>query len=128
MEKPANQLIEETQETHDEVPIFSLELLRDKLEYFDVKANFFENQTLIINEIIYKIELKGMELLKEEQELTDKLAERAEVKKNLVAISKGPQKVKMHTKKDESLISTNVHCKLKPWTCTDCTKSKRIKT
>ena len=70
MEKPANLFIEETQEAHNEVPIFSLELLRDKLEYFNVKADFFENQTLIINEIIHKVELKDKELLKKEHSLT----------------------------------------------------------
>ena len=152
MEKPTNQLIERSQETQNKVPIFSLKLLRDKLEYFNVKADFFENQTLIFNEIINKVELKDMELLKEEQELTDKLAERAEVKNNLVYILKGlknQRKVKTH----ETIIRTNgfyhcsecpfrtnlrinklqihinaVHRKLKPWKCSVCNKGKRIKT
>ena len=43
MEKAANQLVEETQEAHDEAINCSLELLHDKLEYFNVKADFFEN-------------------------------------------------------------------------------------
>ena len=150
MEKAANQLIEETQEAQDVVPIISLELLRDKLEYFNVKADFFENQTLIFNEIIHKVELEGMELSKEEQELTDKLAKRAEVKKNLVKILEGlknKRKARKHKKNDETLIRINgfyhcpecpyktkwsknklkvhinaVHRKLKPWKCSDCTK------
>ena len=156
MEKPANQLIEETQEAQDEVPNFSLQLLQDKLEYFDVKADFFENQTLIFNEIINKVEMKNMELSKEEQKLTDKLAERAEVKKNLVNFLKGlksQQQVKTYKKNDETLFIINgfyhcpecpyktkfhktnlkrhinaVHRKLKPWKCSDCSKSKHIKT
>ena len=154
MEGQANKLVEETQETQDEVPIFSLEHLRDKLEYFNVKADFFENQTLIFNEIINKMELKGMELLKEKQELTDKLAEKAEVKKNLVNILKTlktQRKVNKHKKKDENFIRTNgfyhcpechyktkwtryhlkvhineVHRKLKPWKCSDCTECKLL--
>ena len=66
-----NQTFEETQEAHDEVANFSLELLQDKLEYLTVKADFFENQNLIIHEIIHKVELKNKELSKEEEELTD---------------------------------------------------------
>ena len=156
MEKPANQLNEDTQIAQDEVPIISLELLQNKLEYFNVKADFFENQTLILNEIIHKVELEDMKLSNEEQELTDKLAERAEVKKNLVDILKGlknPQKVKTNKKNDETFIRINgfyhcpqchfktkwrrkdlkdhinaVHRKLKPWKCSDCYKGKRIKT
>ena len=156
MEEPANHLIEETQDTLHEVSNFSLEHLRDKLEYLNVKADFFENQTLIFNVIICKMELKGMELLKEEQELTDKLAEKTEVKKNLVNILKGlknQQKVKTNKKNDVNFIRTNgfyhcpecpfktkwdrknlkvhinaVHRKLKPWKCSDCNKGKRIKT
>ena len=156
MEDQANKLVEETQEAHDEVPNFSLEHLPSKLEYFNVKADFFENQTLILNQIIHKVEMKDKEISKEEQELTDKLAERAEVKKNLVNILNGlksQRKVKMHETKDENLIRINgyfhcpecpyktkwdrctlkihisaVHRKLKPWKCPDCAKSKRIKT
>ena len=107
MEKAAYKLIEGTQEAQDEVPIFSLELLRDKLEYLNVKADFFQNQNLILNQIINKMELKDKELIKEEQELTDKLAERAEVKNNLVNIlksKKSHQKVKAHKKNHENLI------------------------
>ena len=61
MEKAANQSIEETQEAHDEGINCSFELLRDKLEYLNVKADFFENQTLIFNEIINKVELEDKE-------------------------------------------------------------------
>ena len=152
MEKPANKLIGGTKNTPDAVPN-SFELLRDKLEYFDVKADFFENQTLILNEIIHKVELKGKELMKEEQELTVKFAERAEVKKNLVNILKDLKSQQKAKKKDETLIKINgfyhcpecshkskwnnnnlkyhiiaVHQKLKPWKCPDCTTGKRIKT
>ena len=151
MEQPANQLIEKTQEAQDKVLH-----LRDKLEYFNVKGDFFEKQTLIFNEIIHKVELEGKELSMEVQELTDKLAERAEVKKNLVNILKGlknQQKVKKDKKNDETLVRINgfyhcsechfktkwtrkdlkvhinaVHRKFKPLKCSDCTKGKRIKT
>ena len=153
--EPANQLIR-THEAHDEVQNFSLELLRDKTEYLGVKADFFENQTLILNQIIHKMEMKNKELSKEEQELTDKLTERAEVKKNLASILEGlknQRKVKKHKKNDDDIIKINVfyHCsecpyktkwktnklklhinvvhrKLKPWKCSDCAKGKRIKT
>ena len=156
MDKAENKLVEGAQEAHDKVPNFSLELLQNKLEYINVKADFFENQNLILNEIIHKVELKGMELLKEEQELTEKLTKEAEVKKNLVKILEGLQnqrKVKTHRKNDEILIKINgfyhcpecsyktkwtryylkahinaVHRKLKPWKCSDCAKGKRIKT
>ena len=156
MEETANQLVEENQEAHDAVSNFSVELLQDKLKYFNVKGDFFEKQTLIFNNIICKVELKGKEILKEEQELTDKLAERAEVKKNLVNILKGlksQRKVKKHKKKDETFIKINgfyncpecsfktkwsrnklklhinvVHRKFKTWKCSDCTKGKQIKT
>ena len=156
MEESVSQLIDETQEAQDEVPNFTLEHLRNKLEYFNVKANFFENQTSILNEIIHKVELKGMELSKEEQQLTDKLAEKAEVKKNLVNILKSmkiQQKVKTNKKNDETLTKINgfyncpecpyktkwtrnhiklhinaVHRKLKPLKCSVCNKGKGIKT
>ena len=150
MEKPANQLIEGTPVAQDKVLH-----LRDKLEYFNVKGDFFEKQTLIFNEIINKVELKGIEISKEEQELNDKLTERAEVKKNLVNILNGlksQREVKKHNKKnEETLIRINgfyhcpecpfktkwrshfkvhidaVHRKLKPWKCSDCTKGKHMK-
>ena len=151
MEGRANQLIEETQEAHGNVPSFSLELLREKLEYLDVKADFFENQTVLINEIIHKAELKNLELFQEEQELTEKFKEGTEVKKNLVNILNGfkNQRVKTHKKDDITLMRINgfyycpecpyqtkwdrsnlklhinaVHRKLKPWKCSDCTKGK----
>ena len=156
MEDQANKLVEETKEAHDEVANFSFEHLRDKLEYFNVKADFFENQTLILNQIIHKVEMKNKEISKEEQELTDKLTERAEVKKNLVNILNGlksQRKAGKHKRNDETFIRTNgfyhcpecpyktkwnrrtlkihisaVHRKLKPWKCSDCTKGKCIKT
>ena len=148
MEEPANKLVEGTQEAHSEVPNFSFEFLRDKLEYFDIKADFFENQNLILNEIIHKVEMKGIELSKEKQELTDKLTEKSEVKKNLVKILEGLQnqrKVKTHkkngfyhcpecsykTKWENGSLKVHinaVHRKLKPWKCLDCTKSKSIRT
>ena len=157
MEKAANKLVEGAQEDHDKVrENFSLEFLQDKLEYFNVKGDFFENQTLILNEIIHKEELKEMELSKEEQELTDELVERAKVKKNLEKFLKelkNQRKVKMNKKNYETLIRSNgfyhcpecsyktkwnssnlkrhinaVHQKFKPWKCSDCTTGKRIKT
>ena len=148
MEVRANQLIEKTQKALGDVPSFSLELLREKLEYLDVKADFFENQTVLINEIIHKTELKNLELFQEEQELAEKFKEGAEVKKNLVNILKclkNQQKVK----RDKSFIKIKgfyhcpectfktkwymqhlkvhinaVHRKLKPYKCSDCTKGK----
>ena len=151
MEAETNHLTKGSQEAQDEVPNLSSEPLRETFENVDVEDDFFEIQTLVNNEMIRLVELKDMELSKEKQELTNKLAERVEVMKNLVNISKGPQKVKMHKKKDESLISTNVlyycpectintkkkhnlkvhinavHRKLKPFNCSECNKGKRIK-
>ena len=153
MEASKNQFYKDTQEAHDD----NLEVLRDKIEYLDVKSDFFENQTFIINEIIYKIELKEKELLKEEQEMTDKLVEGAKVKKNLVNILKdlkNQQQVNIHDKKDDGTFikingfyhcpecpyKTNfrkyqlknhinaVHRKLKPYKCTKCTKGKFLNT
>ena len=148
--EPANQLIEKAQETHD-VTNLSFWLLRDKIENFDVKADLFEKITLILNEIIHKIELKNKELLQEEQKLTEKLAERTEVKKNLVNILNGfkNQRATTHKKDDITLMRINgfyycpecpyqtkwdrstlkvhinaVHRKHKPWNCSDCTKCK----
>ena len=156
MEKPASQLVERTQEAHNKDSIFSLELLRDKFEYLNVKADFFENQTLIINKIIHKMELKDKELTNEEQDLTEKLKEKAEVKNNLFNILnslKNQRKVKEHKNNDKTFVRINgfyncpecpyktkfqesilerhinaVHRKLKPWKCLDCHKSKCIKT
>ena len=126
-------------ELANQVPSFSLELLRDKTDNIDVKADFFENQTFINNEIINKLELKSMELPKEEQEFTEKLEERAEAKK--------------HKKNDETFTKINgfyncpecsyktqwnksnlkvhidaIHREVKPYICSDCSKGKRIKT
>ena len=53
----------------------------------------------ILNQIIHKVEPKDKESSKEEQELSDKKAERAEVKKKLVNILKGltnQRKLKKH--------------------------------
>ena len=155
MEDTINQFIEETWEAHTEVLNLSLELLLDKLDDLDVKADFNENPTLVSNETIHKVELKAKELSKEEQEPTDKLEERAEVKKNVVNILKGSksqQKVRKHKKNDKTFIKINgfyncpeclyktkdrrrnlqihidaVHLKLKPWKCLDCAKGIRIK-
>ena len=139
MNEPANQSFEGAQEAHDEVFNFSLELSRYKIEYFDIA------------------ELKDEELLKVEQELTDKLVESVEVNKNLDNILstslKNQQEVKEPEKKDETFIRINglyhcpeclfetksvrrvlklhinvVHRKLKPFNCSECTKGKRIKT
>ena len=151
MDKPANQSVGGTQEAHDDVLDSSLEVLRDKIECVDDKAEIFENQTLIINEINHKRELK----YKEEQGSTDKLEKRVEIRKNIANILKGcknQQQVKEHKQKDGNLIRINgfyhcpeclymtngsmnclkkhinaVHRKLKPLKCSDCTKGRRIK-
>ena len=135
----ANQLIEGTQEVHDEVPSFSLELVRDKTDNIDIKADFFEHQTLINNEIINKMEPKSMELPLEEQELTDKLEERAEAKKQkkndetftkIDGFYNCPEcSYKTQWNKSNLKVHMNaVHREVKPWKCLDCTKGKRIKT
>ena len=150
MDEPANLSIGGTQEAHEDAPNFSLKLLRDQIEYVDVNLEIFENQTLIINEINHKRQLKD----KEEQGSTDKLVKRAKKRKNLANILKGlksqPQ-AKEHKKRDETFIRINgfyhcpdclyetnrqsnlkfhmaaVHLKLKPWECSDCCKSTRMK-
>ena len=128
-------------------------LLEILYKIFIYLADFFENQNLILNEIIHKVELKDMKLLKEEQELTGKLLERSKVKKNLVNILKSlksQRKGKKYKKRDETLIRVNgfyncpecsyttkwesnlkahinaVHRKLKPWKCSDCTMGNCI--
>ena len=154
MEEPTNQLVEKTQEAHNEVPNSSLALLRDNLEFFGVRANFY-NETVIIKEIVHKIELKDKDLPKKEQELLDNFEEKAEVKKNLVNILEEPksqQKVETNQKNDETFIRTNgfyycpeckyktrwsmdnlkihinaVHRQLKPFECSDCAKSKQLR-
>ena len=126
MEETINQFIEETWEAHPEVLNLSLELLLDKLDDLNVKADFMENPTFVSNETIQKVEVKDKKLSKEEQELTDKLDERAKVKKNLNGL-KCEQRVETQKKNDETLIN-EVHQKLKPWKCSDCAKSKQIKT
>ena len=85
-----------------------------------------------------------MELLKEEQELTDGLKKGTEVKKKFVSILKGLKSRQKVTNGfyhcPECLFKTNwhrmalkrhinaVHRKFKPWECSDCSKGKRIKT
>ena len=144
---------EEIQEARENIQDLIMELIRDKIKYLDVKADFFEGQSIPIGELIYRMELRVMETLKEEQEVADKLLQGAEVKKNLVSVLEGlrnQQKVENHGEKDEEVATringffqcpecpfkakrfrwdlkrhiNAVHRKLKPWKCLDCPKRK----
>ena len=97
---------EEIQEARENIQDLILELMRDKIEYLGVKADFFETQTIPIGELIYRMELRVMETLKEEQEVADKFLEGTEVKKNLVnflEVLKSQQKVENQDKKDDEV-------------------------
>ena len=144
---------EEIQEARENIQDLIMELIRDKIKYLDVKADFFEGQSIPIGELIYRMELRVEETLKEEQEVADKLLQGAEVKKNLVSVLEGlksQQKVGNHGKKDDEAATringfyhcqecayktkkdrnslkrhiNAVHRKLKPWKCLDCPKRK----
>ena len=65
-----------------------IELLRDEMEYLQVKADFFEGQTEAWTALINKQELKDEEILKEEQELVDKINENDIEKKKLITYLK----------------------------------------
>ena len=146
---------EEIQEARENIQDLILKLMRDKIEYLDVKADFFEGQSIPIGELIYRMELRVEETLKEEQEVNDKLLEGAEVKKNLVSVLEGlksQQKVEIRGKKDDEAVTringffqcpecpyktksqrfhlkrhiNAVHRKLKPWQCLICDKGKII--
>ena len=117
-----------------------LELLHLELEYLQLKGDFFESQTLLWNQLIYKQELKEIEYRKEEQELLDKFKEREIEKQKLIEHLKKlkvkinprsikkingfqncpecPFKSKIHLKEHINA----VHRKLKPFQCLDCDK------
>ena len=144
---------EEIQEAREAIQDLILELMRDKIEYLDVKADFFEGQSIPIGELIYRMKLRVEETLMEEQEVADMLLQGAEVKKNLVSVLeslKSQQKVEIRGKKDDEAVTringffqcpecpyktkwtrdhlilhiNAVHRKLKPWKCLDCPKRK----
>ena len=144
---------EEIQEARENIQDLILELIRDK--YLDGKADFFEGQSIPIGELIYRMELRVMKTLKDEQEVADNLLQGAKVKKNLEGILeslKSRQKVEIHgkqddeaatringffycqecaykTKKDRNSLKRHinaVHLKLKPFKCSFCAKGKLI--
>ena len=87
MEGSTKKSIEEhrhTQEKDGKVDIELLEHLRDKIEYLQVKGDFFDDQTEVWSKLIYNQKLKDKEFLKEEQELVDMINER-EIEKNKLA-------------------------------------------
>ena len=65
-----------------------LELLWDEIEYLQLKADFFEGQTVAWILLINKQELKNKESLKKEQELVDKINEKEIEKKKLITYLK----------------------------------------
>ena len=69
-----------------------LEYLRDKLEYLHLKSDFFNSQSEIWSKLIFKVELKQKESLKEEQELIDKFNEREIEKEKLISHLKSLKK------------------------------------
>ena len=123
----------------------SLQILQDKSEYLGIMGDFFEDQTILMNNLIYDMELKDRESLKEQQEMKRKLSEGAEVKKNLInklidlKIKQRIGKPLAHYKVNrlykcpecpfKGKIISNfkthfvaVHLKLKSWKCSNCPK------
>ena len=127
------------------------ELLRDKLEYFEVKSDFFENQTEEWGKLIHEQEAKDYESL-QEQELIDLINEREEEKKKLITYLESLKSQNIMKNKTEAMIKKNlvdedgffncpecpkkfslkpnlkihiegIHRKLKPWNCLSCDKS-----
>ena len=62
-----------------------LDILRDNLEYLQLKSNFFDGQTEVWGKLINIVELKLKKSLKEEQELIDKFNEREIEKEKLIS-------------------------------------------
>ena len=110
-----------------------------ELEYLQLKGDFFERQTFLWNQLIYKQELKEIEYRKEEQELLDKFKEREIVKQKLIEHLKdlkvkiNPRKKRVYrfkncpecpfkTKYNLKAHINAVHRKLKPFQCLDCDK------
>ena len=130
--------------------IIQPQLLQDELEYLQVKGDFFEDQTEMWFELIYKQELKAQEILKEERELLDKFNEREFVKEKLIsqlkALKDQVNNGKEVKKEVTALIRINgffncpecpyksinishlkdhinaIHLKIKPWKCLECHK------
>ena len=63
----------------------ALQLLEDKLEYLQLKGDFFEDQTEVWAKLIHKQELRDKETSKEEQELMNQFNERKIEKKKLIS-------------------------------------------
>ena len=73
------------EQKNDKQEGFDFELLRDKLEYLQLKSNFFDGQTEVWGKLINIVEFKLKESLKEEQELIDKFNERQIEKEKLIS-------------------------------------------
>ena len=129
---------------------YSLELLRLDLEYFQLKGDFFEQQSHLWSKLITNQERELDESLKELQELIVKLNDRNDEKEQLASHLKhvklkkskeaaltSPQKVlvrkngffncpecsyKTIYKQDLNQHINAVHRKLKPWKCSECDK------
>ena len=140
MEGPTNQISENESQS-------SLQILQDKSEYLGIMGEFFEDQTILINNLIYDMELKDRKSLNEQQEMTGKLSEGAEVKRKLInklidlKIKQRTGKPLAHYKNNglykcpecpyKSKIISNfkthfaaLHLKLKIWKCSKCSKGK----
>ena len=140
MEEPTNQISENESQS-------SLQILQDKLEYLGIMGEFFEDQTILINNLIYDMEMKDRKSLNEQQEMTRKLSEGAEVKRKLInklidlKIKQRTGKPLAHFKVNglykcpecpfKSKMFSNVkthfaalHLKLKSWKCSNCPKGK----
>ena len=134
----------------------ALELLKDELEYLQLKGDFFEDQTDLWGKLIIAQELKNKESLEEEQELIGKLNERKIEKEKLISHLKALKdqikapKNKSLNKEESVLIRINgyfnctecrfksykkwplkvhidaIHLKLKPFKCSNCDKGRSI--
>lgn len=80
MEIPANQLTQKSQGSEEDS---TLQTLLDKMEYMQIKANFFECQTKWLTEIIYNEEISAEESFKEEQEIYAELNKQNQLKLKL---------------------------------------------
>ena len=63
---------------------YSLEHLKDEVKYFEMKRDYYKSQTLMINNLIHNKELRSNEILKEHQEMIDKIKDATEKNMNLV--------------------------------------------
>ena len=62
-----------------------MKLLRDNLEYWELKSGFYEKQSELWIKPIYNQEVKHKETLKEERELIDEFNKREIKKKELIS-------------------------------------------